>query len=157
MFQQSDFLADLAGFYRAFGVEAKERVERLDHISTELEFLYLVAFKEAHALRSGLAEGAQICRDAQAAFLEDHLGRWAPVFARRLERKDPDGPYGAAARMLLAFIAAEAKALAAESDPAPDLARGEILPLAADEWDSSEWRPAGGPTSSRFEGETPCS
>jgi len=140
LFQQSDHLADLAGFYRAFGVAAEAGRERLDHIAIELEFLYLLTFKEARALEEGKAEAAALCRDAQAAFVEDHIGRWAPVFARRLERADPEGPFAAAARLLADFIGAEAQALAAEAEPAPDLARGEMLPVAAEEWDASDWQ-----------------
>ena len=84
MIQQSDVLADLGGFYNAFGVAPREGKERLDHISIQLEFLYLVTFKEARAREEGKALEAEICRLAQAAFFEDHLGRWAPIFAKRL-------------------------------------------------------------------------
>lgn len=143
LFQQSDYLADLAGFYRAFGVEVKAGTERLDHLAIQLEFLHLAAFKEAHALERGDAEGAEVCREAQAAFIEDHLGRWAGVFAKRLERKDPQGPYAAAARMLSDFIAAELQAHAAAPAPVTDVTRGELLPMAADEWDASDWQTAG--------------
>lgn len=143
LFQQSDFLADLAGFYRAFGVEVREGTERLDHIAIQLEFLHLASFKEARALERGDAEAAAVCRGAQAAFIEDHLGRWAGVFAKRLERKDPQGPYADAARMLGDFIAAELQAHAAAPAPVTDVTRGELLPMAADEWDASDWQTAG--------------
>lgn len=146
LFQQTDFLADLAGFYRAFGLEVKERVERADHISTELEFLHVLTFKEARARERGRAEEAGICRDAQVSFLEDHLGRWGAVFAGRLERRDPDGPFGDAARLLSDFLRAEAAALSVDADLAPDFARGESLPAAADEWNSAEW----------MQGDNPC-
>jgi DMSO reductase family type II enzyme chaperone len=138
LFQQSDVLADLGGFYNAFGVAPRERIDRLDHISFQLEFLYLVTFKEAHALKEGKTEEAKICREAQAAFLEDHLGRWAPIFAKRLERKDLEGIYGDAARLLDNFVEAEKKCLSMELQLVPDVSRGELLPIAPDEWDSSD-------------------
>jgi len=54
--------------------------EAPDHISVELEFLYLLIYRENEAHRNGQ-------RDAQAAkaalrkrFLEEHLGRWAGPF-----------------------------------------------------------------------------
>ncbi|MEK6709265.1 MAG: molecular chaperone TorD family protein [Nitrospinota bacterium] len=143
LFQQSDYLADLAGFYRAFGVEVKAGTERLDHLAIQLEFLHLAAFKEAHALERGDAEGADVCREAQASFIEDHLGRWAGIFANRLERRDGEGPYAAAARLLRDFMAAEQQVLAAASAPIADVTRGELLPMAADEWDASDWQTAG--------------
>ncbi len=140
LFQQSDVLADLGGFYSAFGVTPNEGNERLDHISIQLEFLYLVTFKEAHALEEGKVEEAEICREAQAAFLEGHLGRWASIFANRLERKDSEGIYGDAARLLDSFIEAEKKVFATEMELVPDVARGELLPMIPDEWDSSDWQ-----------------
>ncbi len=140
LFQQSDVLADLGGFYNAFGVAPREGRERLDHISIQLEFLYLVTFKEARALKEGKTEEAEVCREAQAAFLEDHIGRWAPIFAKRLERKNPKGIYGDAARLLDSFIEAEKKLFAAEPEPVPDVSRGELLPTVSDEWDSSDWQ-----------------
>ncbi len=146
LFQQTDFLADLAGFYRAFGVEVKERVERVDHISTELEFLYLLTLKEGHALERGQTEQAGICRDAQVSFLEAHLGRWAVVFAQQVERKHPENAYGAAAGLLFDFIGAEGVALNIQADSVPDFSRGESLPAGSNEWDSADW----------MQGETPC-
>ena len=140
LFQQSDVLADLGGFYNAFGVAPREGKERLDHISIQLEFLYLVTFKEARAREEGKALEAEICRLAQAAFFEDHLGRWAPIFAKRLERKNPEGIYGAAARLLGNFIEAEKNCLTTELELVSDVSRGELLPTISDEWDSSDWQ-----------------
>lgn len=79
-------LADLAAFYRAFGLEVAEVAgERHDHICLELEFLCVLAAKEAYALEHQL-DGDQLaqCRDAQKKFLREHLGRWTPAFTRRL-------------------------------------------------------------------------
>jgi TorA maturation chaperone TorD len=84
IFQQSALIADVAGFYRAFGLRAGGReMERPDHITVELEFMAVLARKEALALRDGAEENASICRDSAASFLRDHLGCWAPAFGRR--------------------------------------------------------------------------
>jgi TorA maturation chaperone TorD len=70
-------LADIAGFYRAFGVEITPGTERPDHIAVELEFMHLLAVKEVVAAgREDGGEHARICRDARATFFRDHLGRW---------------------------------------------------------------------------------
>lgn len=84
IFQQSELMADIAGFYRAHGLRAggPER-ERVDHITVELEFLAFVARKETLAIRSGSDERAAMCRDTAALFLQDHLGCWGPSFGRR--------------------------------------------------------------------------
>jgi hypothetical protein len=64
-------LADLAAFYRAFGLEvAEDADERHDHICLELEFMCVLAAKEAYALEHQLdAEVLTLCRDAQKRFL----------------------------------------------------------------------------------------
>ncbi len=84
-FTQSQALADISGFYRAFGVEpASVYRERPDHLGAELEFLGFLEFKEALALTEKNSEAAQICQSARRRFLEEHVGRWAPVLLERL-------------------------------------------------------------------------
>jgi DMSO reductase family type II enzyme chaperone len=113
IFQKTQCLADNAGFLKAFGLEpAPGLADRLDHISMELEFLHVLAAKEAYALARGHGEErVAIVRDAARRYLRDHLGRWAPAFAARLEAKAEDGPYAALARLLAAFIAEDASGL----------------------------------------------
>lgn len=112
LFQQAQSLGDIAGFYRAFGVEVSGRAkERLDHIAVELEFMGFLAFKEAYALAHHGEEKAAICRDAQRKFMEAHLGRWAPLFAKLLGRKAQEGFYRKLASFLEAFITAECRSL----------------------------------------------
>lgn len=79
-------LADLSAFYRAFGLEVTEDAgERQDHLCLELEFMCVLAAKEAYTRENGLgAEPLTQCGDAQKKFIREHLGRWAPAFTRRL-------------------------------------------------------------------------
>ncbi len=101
-------LADIAGFYRAFGLEvARERSERLDHLSVEAEFLYLLNAKEAAALTAGLAEQAQICREARKSFFAEHAGWWLPAFARLLARTASSNFYRHLATLVAALSAIE--------------------------------------------------
>jgi DMSO reductase family type II enzyme chaperone len=102
-------LADLAAFYRAFGLEvAEDAGERHDHICLELEFLCVLAAKEAYALEHQL-DGDQLaqCRDAQKKFLREHLGRWTPAFARRLAAATNEPTLRAMAEFTRAFIESE--------------------------------------------------
>lgn len=102
-------LADLAAFYRAFGLEvAADAGERQDHLCLELEFMCVLAAKEAYALEHQLdPEDLCLCREAQSKFLREHLGRWVPAFARRLARMAGDTPLGALAGLTRAFIEVE--------------------------------------------------
>lgn len=112
VFQKTHCLADNAGFIRAFGLAAAPGLaERLDHISVELEFLHVLAAKEAHALaRDHGDERLEIVREATRKYLQNHLGRWVPGLAERLAAKAECGPYAALARLLAAFVVADARA-----------------------------------------------
>lgn len=115
IFQQAQVLADIAGFYRAFGLEASDQVkERLDHISIELEFMAFLTYKQAHALTSGWEDKAEVCREAQAKFLNDHLGQWVPLFTTRLSENAGDGFYWELSRLTKAFLDFDVKAMGAK-------------------------------------------
>jgi TorA maturation chaperone TorD len=99
-------LADIAGFYAAFGVTpAGAEVE--DHIAAELEFMSVLALKEAAARADGLEEGLEIARAAQMAFLRDHLGRWGASFAADLGARSGVPYYAGAAGLLGVWLAAD--------------------------------------------------
>jgi DMSO reductase family type II enzyme chaperone len=102
-------LADLAAFYRAFGLEVTgDAAERHDHICLELEFMSVLAAKDAFALEHQLdEEQSSLGCDAQKKFLREHLGRWTPAFTRRLARQAGDGALGALAQFTRAFLAAD--------------------------------------------------
>ena len=101
-------LADLAAFYRAFGLEVDDDAsERQDHLCIELEFMSVLAAKEAYGVQNALdAETLDIVRDAQRRFLREHLGRWSPAFGRRLA-KAAEGPLAALGDLLRVFVEAE--------------------------------------------------
>ena len=102
-------LADLAAFYRAFGLEvADAAAERPDHIGMELEFMSVLAAKEAYAHEHQLDDDqATLCYDAQRKFLREHLGRWSPAFARRLARAATNEALAALAEFTRDFIATD--------------------------------------------------
>jgi TorA maturation chaperone TorD len=110
-FQRANALADINGFYRAFGLRpASVLKERQDHIVLELEFMAnLIALERQAAERDdpGQHEHALTCRDAQRRFLNDHLAWWVPAFARLLSREDAGGYYAAAGDFLAALMPAE--------------------------------------------------
>ena len=117
IFQKTQMLADIAGFYRAFGLEtAPDLHERVDHVSVELEFMRFLCLKEFYALEQGhSAERLAQCREAQAKFLGEHVGRWAPGFARRLRELAGEGYYARMGELTDAFLTGELAALGIEN------------------------------------------
>lgn len=106
-------LADLAAFYRAFGMElGPEGGERHDHLAVELEFMAVLTGQEAHALAQRLPDDLlAVNLQAQRRFLREHLGRWCPAFARRLQGVVGERVLGQFARFLLAFVVEECRRL----------------------------------------------
>jgi len=109
IYQEVQALADLAGFYRAFGVQAG--ASRPDELSAELEFCYLLSLKEGLARERRALKEAEICRRALQAFLSEHLGRWAENVGRRLEALYAESAYAVFGRLLAAFVSAESERL----------------------------------------------
>lgn len=115
-YRQSQEMADIAGFYRAFGFEVgAEQRERPDYLATELEFLYVLSLKEAYAAEQGIEEHIEVCVEARRAFLRDHLGRWIGLFAQSVARgagsDGVDNPYLWLSRLAEAVVQADAHSL----------------------------------------------
>lgn len=112
MFMKTQEMADIAGFYKAFGLDISGKMrERVDHISLELEFMYYLCIKEAHSRKNHGEEKTEICVDAQKKFLKDHIGMWAPVFLSLLKKKAGKGFYKEVAMFTEKFLVSELKYL----------------------------------------------
>jgi TorA maturation chaperone TorD len=108
LFRQSQELADIGGFYNAFGLAvASSAHERQDHIGAECEFMAFLSFREARALSAGDTKTFQVVRDAGRSFLKDHLGRFGRAFARSLRKEAGQPFYRTTADLLFAFLTAE--------------------------------------------------
>jgi len=116
--QQAGELADIAGFYGAFGLEeAGASGERVDHICLECEFVSILCAKYAVGLLSSSVALCETCFDAKRSFLRDHLAHWLPAFCNRVMREDPDGVYGVLARLGAKFLASECEELGIKAGP----------------------------------------
>jgi len=139
-FRQPQELADIAGFYLAFGLRpASGADERADHVACECEFMDFLACKEAFVLASvsvpdgiGASEAEEtqdVTRRAAAGFLRDHLARFGLAFATRLMKEGDGGFYGALGGVLIRLLALECERLAVPAG-APTL---EVRPPVLDD------------------------
>ena len=117
--RQASDLADLAGFYRAFGLEIANGADgRPDHIAAECDFMSALCSKEAHAYTQDDQTNVDICLDAERSFLRDHLARWLPSLTHRIKEADGEGFFNAMARFADAFVNAECSFFDIHAGPA---------------------------------------
>ena len=106
VFFRTQKLADLNGFYKAFGMEV-ESIERADYISTQTEFLSFLLLKELVAERDDFKEEMIVCQDAFQKFQKDHFLDWTGMFAENLAEKVDGKFYPVAGRFLSNIIELE--------------------------------------------------
>ena len=100
-------LADIAGFYTAFGVTVSK--ERPDHLVAELEFMSILLLSDADARSDGNVERSEIAADAARAFLRDHLGTWVTAWASRVGDIDELAPWFPVAAAAAELVRAECR------------------------------------------------
>lgn len=79
-------LADLSGFYKAFGLDndSEEVIsEMADHVSVELEFYAFLLLKQIYLDDNKIEEGSEVVLEGRKNFLRDHLGRFASSIQNR--------------------------------------------------------------------------
>lgn len=113
----TDVMADIAGFYRAFGLATADGGrDRVDALSTELEYLGYLAMRRGEHIARGEDDAVEIITDATASFLDDHLGRWQPRLTDEI-RDEVDHPvYRALAAALAALVEADCDRFGAAPD-----------------------------------------
>ena len=73
-------------FYNHFGLTLSDEQRELpDHITTELEFMHFLAYREVEALQAGVDPGSY--RRAQRDFVKRNLASWIPKLCERLEKE----------------------------------------------------------------------
>lgn len=130
-FQQPNQLADISGYYLAFGLMPPSASEvRQDHVACECEFMEFLNLKEAWFLEAGGESGAAedtlaVTRQAQRTFLRDHLGYFGRGFASRLAT-DGGRYFSAWGALFLRFLEGECARLGVEGGPAELPIRAEL-------------------------------
>jgi len=96
-------LADIEGFYRAFGVEVKPPYEP-DSLVAELEFMAYLLRKKLYFHEAENSEALEIVEKAMTAFLRDHLGRWYRIFTDILKEQTEEQYYKLIGELLRSFL-----------------------------------------------------
>ncbi len=87
------------------GFEIDEDFRELpDHIAAELEFLYLVIYRENEALRNDRPEALTAMAGFRKRFLDEHLGRWVGSFTAAVRAGAESGFYRELAELTDRFV-----------------------------------------------------
>jgi TorA maturation chaperone TorD len=107
-FRQGRQMADIAGFYAAFGAEPHGPAsERPDHVGCELEFLSFLELRRSSASDEEDLDAASLADEIEASFLTDHAGRWLPRFFADVESEAGTPAVRAFARLGAHMVADE--------------------------------------------------
>lgn len=102
--ERGAIIGDIAGFYKAFGLQATAHDGPPDALKNELAFMSWLSLKEAYAIRKDMTEELEVTLSAEKKFLEDHVGRWFPVFHAKLVETTGNRIYLAAAHLVDTLI-----------------------------------------------------
>ena len=105
-FQRSNYLADISGFYKAFGVEIHS--DRPDSLEAILEFMHYLIYKEINAPST---EKAEICLDAQRKFFNEYVSVMAKAIAQKVIAQTQSSFYKTISLEMQEFLAEEEKIL----------------------------------------------
>lgn len=97
-------VAEIERGYATEGVSVAPGLgEPADHVAVELEFMGMLCAREAAAWAEGAHETCALVMGREYVFLDRHLGRWFPAFARAAARS-AGHPYAAVIETAGAFI-----------------------------------------------------
>lgn len=116
-FQRANLLSDIMGFYTAFGLEPD--LDRPDSITCEMDFMHYLIFKRDRLCDGAVDDAedkADICRDAERKFFDEHLKPAATPIAREILAKTRHPFYKQAAEGLLEFLSYEIEHFGLASD-----------------------------------------
>ena len=95
--------------YHEGGFEIDEEFRDLpDHIAAELEFLYLLIYRENEGHRNGVPEALKAAMGLKKRFLEEQLGLWIGPFTAAVKAGAQSGFYRQLAELTDRFVRMEA-------------------------------------------------
>lgn len=124
-------LADIVGFYRAFGfdLDAEGATEMPDHLAVELEFYSILLYKSALLEEAKDVEGQEIVLDARRKFLVSHLGSFVDAISRR-PSVETDPVYGPLLAWCARLVASECERNGVSPAPLDFFAQDDVSEVA---------------------------
>lgn len=119
IWQQTQDLADISGFYKAYGLEIAEgdSTSRWDHVAVELEFMHFLTYKLAYAIENHHGkEEFELCLSGKKKFLMSHIGRWINAFSTTASKKSPLEFYRQVTKLANTFIHLEMEKLEIDTE-----------------------------------------
>ena len=111
-------MEEVTRFYNHFGLSlGGESREMPDHITTELEFMHFLTFREVATLQGGQDRGPYL--RAQRDFLQRHLARWVPQVRAQAEGQKAAPFFLGLIGLAEAFLLADLSYAASLAGPAP--------------------------------------
>lgn len=105
-----DSTMDVLTLYHDGGFDlAEDFRDAPDHVAAELEFLYLLLFRERGARRDRDAAALAEVERLRRRLLDEHLGRWVRPFTRALRAGAQTAYYGELADLTASFVGLEAR------------------------------------------------
>ena len=96
--------------YQEGGFDMSEEFREVpDHIAVELEFLYLLIYRENEAQRNGQPEALEAMTALRKRFLDEHLSRWIEPFTSAVRSDAQCGFYRGLAELTESFVRMEAR------------------------------------------------
>ena len=103
-----DSTQSVLALYAEGGFEMDEEFRELpDHVAAELEFMYLLLFRRAEALRNDDERAQARFAGLQRRLLEEHIGRWVEPFAAATAAAAQTAYYRELAGLTAACVGAE--------------------------------------------------
>jgi TorA maturation chaperone TorD len=97
--------------YRAGGFDMDEEFKELpDHVAAELEFLYLLIFRQNEARQNGDQERLNAMTALKKRFLAEHLGRWIEPFTETVKKTAESVFYRQLAELTALLVSMEMRA-----------------------------------------------
>jgi putative dimethyl sulfoxide reductase chaperone len=105
-----DSTSAVSELYREAGFDLDDTFRELpDHIAAELEFLYLLIYRENEARLAEDAAGLEAVARARTRFLNEHLGQWVIPFTAAMGAGARSGFYRELAALTELFVGLERK------------------------------------------------